>query len=110
VISPMFTGLTTLILGILLIAMALLVVVLPETRRPDGSPGKYAITRAVALPAGIIASLALSLPVLNVFFWVVYGRNAGADAQPGFFIVLAAGLAGAIGLNRAMRRRTVRMG
>jgi len=90
---PLFTGLTTLIVGCVLVAVALLVMALP-----GGKPGAPEINGGVKAIAWI-ALLAVAIPALvNLVGWLAKGQDQGADAAAGFWLVVAGAVAGIVGV------------
>ena len=105
--SPLLTGLTTLIIGIALVVIAAAIVALPASRISAGQAGRWDINPGLALLAMLLAACVLIGGVWNLVTWFSTGPHGGVSAGTGLYIVAAGGLAGSIGLVRAIARRTV---
>lgn len=103
--SPFFTGLTTLICGVVLIVVALLVLVLRGSR----TPGSKEINVGLSVFLSLIATLAVLPCLWNAFEWVTNGRDFGVvDSAVGLWLVLAGAIVALLGITSGLARRRPR--
>ncbi len=105
--SPLLTGLTTLIVGIALVLLALLVVVLPASQAAVGQGSKREVNAGVAALVLLLAVCAFVGGVWNLVTWFTTGPHGGVSAGAGLYFVAAGGMAGLSGLVRAVTGRSV---
>ena len=105
--SPFLTGLTTLIVGIALVVIVALTMALPASRSSAERAGKWAVNPGVALLVVLLAVCVLVGGVWNMVSWLTTGRDSNASAAAGLYVVAAGGIAGFMGLVRAIARRMV---
>jgi len=107
--SPFFTGLTTLICGVVLIVVALLVLVLPGSR----TPGSKEVNVGLGIVLTLITVLAVAPCLWNPFEWVMNGRDksfgVGIEAGVGLWLVLAGAIAALLGITNGLARRRPRV-
>jgi len=107
--SPFFTGLTTLICGVVLIVVALLVLVLPGSR----TPGSKEVNVGLGVVLTLITVLAVAPCLWNPFEWVMNGRDksfgVGIETGVGLWLVLAGAIAALLGITSGLARRRPRV-
>ena len=104
--SPFLTGLSTLIIGIALVVIAALTVVLPASRSSAERSGKWTVNPGLAMLVVLLAVCVLVGGIWNMVSWLTTGRDSNASAGAGLYVVAAGGIAGFMGLVRAVSHRT----
>jgi hypothetical protein len=104
--SPFLTGLSTLIIGIALVVIAALTVVLPASRSSAERAGKWTVNPGLAMLVVLLAVCVLVGGIWNMVSWLTTGRDSNASAGAGLYVVAAGGIAGFMGLVRAVSHRT----
>jgi hypothetical protein len=97
--NPVFTGLTTLILGILAVVVAGIILVSP---RP-ALPGKYSVPLVVVALATILGLAVFMVAFVNVGAYVV-GNPRGYSLEIGLILLVIGGVLAMLGLVGAMQR------
>ena len=105
--SPFLTGLSTLIIGIALIVLALLAVALPASPSAAGRAGKWEVNSGLVILVIVLAVCVLVGGVWNMASWLTTGRDSNTSAGAGLYFVAAGGIAGFMGLVRAIAHRMV---
>jgi Protein of unknown function (DUF2510) len=105
--SPSLTGLSTLVIGIVLVVLAVLVLALPSSQAVTGRASKRDVNPALAALVLLLAICVLVGGVWNLVTYFTTGPHSGVSAGAGLYVVAAGGIAGFSGLVRAVSHRTV---
>jgi hypothetical protein len=97
--SPLVTGLSTLILGV--IGAAVAVMVLVSLRRP--LPGRYPVRRALVVVACVVGLVLVVVPIFNVWSYLAF--DLGYSLGTGLVVLLIGGFLALVGLVRAVGTR-----
>jgi hypothetical protein len=92
--SPLFSGLVTLIVGVVIVLLALLLLALPGSKRA----GARELNAGVAFLFVALASLLLIPGIVNLVSWLASDAREAADAAFGFYLVLIGGAVAWVGV------------